>query len=148
MAAAEARSIRSSQSRQSTVRSTRPGTRSAVPERPQLRVSSRENRLRQSAFMQQVQSVYHSRQRSMAMMMTSIVFLVMSLGVTLFLRTEMTKNAYSITETQNTVVQLTQDVQQDRAKLNELESQLPQRATDMGMQQGSSSMTIDLGNAQ
>ena len=82
------------------------------------------------------------------MMMTSIVFLVMSLGVTLFLRTEMTKNAYSITETQNTVVQLTQDVQQDRAKLNELESQLPQRATDMGMQQGSSSMTIDLGNAQ
>ncbi|WP_418969799.1 hypothetical protein [Alloscardovia omnicolens] len=155
MATAEARSIRSSQARRtslsmnsSAVRSTRPSTRSTVSDRPQLRVNSREDTRFGTSLFNRVQAIAHNRQRSFVVLMTSVIFLVTSLGVTLFLRTEMTKNAFSITETQNSVVQLTQDVQQDRAKLNKLESQLPQRAMDMGMQQGSSSMTIDLGNAQ
>lgn len=174
MAAAEARSTRSAQSyssyspmmrhTNSAVRSSRPQSaytsrtasrtstrsnpRTTINERPQLRVTSREDRRRQLGLMAQVRTVADNRRLSTFVLGSSVVLLIMSLGLTLVLRTQMTENAYSITETQTTVSQLTQDVQQDRAKLNSLEAELPERATSMGMQQGSDSMTIDMGNAQ
>ncbi|TCD53972.1 hypothetical protein EJ419_05955 [Alloscardovia theropitheci] len=160
MAAAQEREARSSRSAQSyspmmrrsssAMRATRPNRRTSYSTgsaRPQLRVSVHDNRQR-SSVMAQVRNVADNRRLSALVLSSSIALLIASLGITLVLRTQMTENAFSITQTQNSVAQLTQDVQQDRAKLNNLEAGLPERATQMGMQQGSDSMTIDMGNAQ
>ncbi|WP_018142677.1 hypothetical protein [Alloscardovia criceti] len=155
MAAAEARSIRSTRSRSYSAAadfaaspSTRPSTRTGSYGRPQPRVTQREETRSTLHVISTQARPSISRKSSVIVFVSSIIFLVISLMATLAMRTSMTENAFAISETQNSVTQLTQDVQQDRAKLNDLQSQLPERALEMGMQQGSSSMTIDLGNAQ
>lgn len=74
----------------------------------------------------------------------AIVFLVATLLITLMLRTQMVQNSFESNTVQNNINMLTQDVQDDQAKLDELISSLPDKAQKMGMVPQQDSVTIDL----
>ncbi|MFD0705166.1 hypothetical protein ACFQY8_05345 [Alloscardovia venturai] len=164
MAAAEARMTRSTATRSatahrldSTSHAMRPqgrsSTRLSQPSQrqyghPQLNVRSREEQQYNSGVFSHIWSWANTRRAPYAYVIVSVAILIASVFGSLMLRTAMVENAYSISHTQRTVSQLTQDVQQDRAKLDALEADLPNRANQLGMQESSESMTIDLGSAQ
>lgn len=143
-ATVSARSISSN-----TQRVSRPASRSAArpsePRRPELHITSRDDYRTDAGIVSHVVTWANNRRAPYIYVVVSIVFLVASMLGTLALRTQMIENAYGISQVQSHVQQLRQDVQQSQVKLDELEAQLPQRAGKLGMKQGTSSMTIDLG---
>lgn len=72
------------------------------------------------------------------------VFLLASLLGTLLLRTQMVEDSFAITSTQQSIARLTQDIQEQQIKLDDLESQLPDKAQQLGMVPGTDALTIDL----
>ena len=71
-------------------------------------------------------------------------YLVATLLITLMLRTQMVQNSFESNTVQKNINMLTQDVQDDQAKLDELISSLPDKAQKMGMVPQQDSVTIDL----
>ena len=67
-----------------------------------------------------------------------------TLLITLMLRTQMVQNSFESNTVQNNINMLTQDVQDDQAKLDEPISSLPDKAQKMGMVPQQDSVTIDL----
>ncbi|MFC0266055.1 hypothetical protein [Alloscardovia macacae] len=113
---------------------------------PSTRTSSSAQARQRPLVVTHVQSLAQNRRKAVVVFVFSVTCLIGSLLGALGLRTLMTENAFSIAQTQSSVSKLKQDVQQDKAKLNELQTSLPERASQLGMQQGTSSMTIDLAN--
>ena len=85
-----------------------------------------------------------ARGASLIHVTVAIVFLVATLLITLMLRTQMVQNSFESNTVQNNINMLTQDVQDDQAKLDELISSLPDKAQKMGMVPQQDSVTIDL----
>ncbi|MCI1935087.1 MAG: hypothetical protein LKJ44_05060 [Bifidobacteriaceae bacterium] len=128
--------------------STRPAeagrTVSSVPQHPRLRViegSKRRSRLSASAT---VAASHASHVRPMVQVMAAIAFLAVSLVGSLLLRTQMVQDSFEITQVQNSIGVLTQDVQDGQTKLDTLESSLPEKAEKLGMKPQSTSVVLDL----
>ena len=85
-----------------------------------------------------------TRGASLIHVTVAIVFLVATLLITLMLRTQMVQNSFESNTVQKNINMLTQDVQDDQAKLDELISSLPDKAQKMGMVPQQDSVTIDL----
>lgn len=74
----------------------------------------------------------------------ALVFLGASLIGSLVLRTQMIEDSFAITETQQSIGRLTQDIQEKQTELDGLEASLPSKAQKLGMVPGSDALTIDL----
>ena len=74
----------------------------------------------------------------------AVVFPAATLVAALLLRTQMVQNSFESSNLEVSISHLTQDVQDDQAKLNQLQASLPQKATDMGMVPQQGSVSIDL----
>ncbi|RSX54263.1 hypothetical protein D2E25_0571 [Bifidobacterium goeldii] len=74
----------------------------------------------------------------------AVAFLLSTLLGALMLRTQMVQNSFEASEVQNHINVLSQDVQDDRAKLDALIASLPDKAQKMGMVPSQDSITIDL----
>lgn len=88
-----------------------------------------------------------ARSAPMVHVVVAIAFLMATLLGALALRTAMVQHSFEMSALETSISQLSQDVQEDQAKLDNLEASLPQKATDMGMVPQSSPLTIDLGQA-
>ncbi|MBW3091895.1 hypothetical protein KIH79_02785 [Bifidobacterium sp. 82T10] len=85
-----------------------------------------------------------SRSTSLFHIAASAIFLAATLIGALLLRTQMVENSFEAAEVQANITTLTQDVEEEQAKLDELQTSLPQRAEKMGMTLQKGSLTIDL----
>ena len=125
-----------------------PQSRAARPAaRPQLHVidgSSQRNGSRSTGSLARIIAWTQARGASLIHVTVAIVFLVATLLITLMLRTQMVQNSFESNTVQKNINMLTQDVQDDQAKLDELISSLPDKAQKMGMVPQQDSVTIDL----
>ncbi|KFI59221.1 hypothetical protein [Bifidobacterium gallicum] len=80
----------------------------------------------------------------MVHIIVAVVFLIGCLLGSLLLRTQMVQNSFDASEISQHITVLNQDVEEDQARLDELEASLPQKAQDLGMQPADGSITIDL----
>lgn len=85
-----------------------------------------------------------SRRAPAMHVVVAVVFLAATLVAALLLRTQMVQNSFESSNLEVSISHLTQDVQDDQAKLNQLQASLPQKATDMGMVPQQGSVSIDL----
>ena len=76
------------------------------------------------------------------------VFLGVCLLGSLMLRTQMVQNSFEASQIESSITKLTQDVEDDQAKLDELDASLPSKAEDMGMVPQKGALTIDLSGYQ
>ncbi|WP_432623641.1 hypothetical protein [Bifidobacterium sp.] len=76
------------------------------------------------------------------------VFLGVCLLGSLMLRTQMVQNSFEASQIESSITKLTQDVEDDQAKLDELDASLPSKAEDMGMVPQKGALTIDLNGYQ
>ncbi|MSS12968.1 hypothetical protein [Bifidobacterium tsurumiense] len=74
----------------------------------------------------------------------AVVFLIAVLLGSLALRTQMVQNSFEASQVQSNISKLTQDVDDDQAKLDALEASLPEKAQSMGMIPQQGSISIDL----
>lgn len=117
----------------------------SVQARPQLRVVS-DNEDRDGARTGFVGFVVWTRSRSTSLIHIAIaaLFLAATLVGALLLRTQMVENSFQASAVQSSIDTLTQDVEEDQAKLDALESSLPQKAEEMGMVLQQGALSIDL----
>jgi septal ring factor EnvC (AmiA/AmiB activator) len=85
-----------------------------------------------------------TRKAPMLNVVIAMVFLAVCLVGSLTLRTQMAQQAFEQTQVQGHIATLTQDVEDDQAKLDELQASLPRKAQDMGMVPQQGSIAIDL----
>ncbi|MCI6532733.1 MAG: hypothetical protein SO053_02260 [Bifidobacterium animalis] len=78
----------------------------------------------------------------------AILFLVLCWIGTLMLRTQMVENSFESSQVEQNITMLRQDVEDDQAKLSNLEATLPDRAQKLNMVPASGSLTIDLNGYQ
>ncbi|OZG63512.1 hypothetical protein BLEM_0215 [Bifidobacterium lemurum] len=78
----------------------------------------------------------------------AVTFLLCTLIGSLMLRTQMVENSFEASEIEQHISQLTQDVEDDQAKLDQLVASLPSKAEEMGMVPQSGSISIDLNGYQ
>ena len=140
-----ARTVRSSAHAQTRPE---PRTGGAVSSRPQLKVIDSAERQARGRVVVKVfgQVIEWTRTRSAPMVhvVVAVLFLAASLIGVLMLRTQMVQNSFESSELEVSISRLTQDVQDDQAKLSQLQASLPQKATDMGMVPQQGSVSIDL----
>ena len=67
---------------------------------------------------------------------------------TLMLRTQMVENSFESSQVEQNITMLRQDVEDNQAKLSNLEATLPDRAQKLNMVPASGSLTIDLNGYQ
>ena len=91
-----------------------------------------------------------TRTRSAPLMhvVIAIVFLMATLLGALVLRTKMVQNSFKAAAVKQHISTLTQDVEDDQAKLDQLVASLPDKADEMGMVSQGGSVTIDLNGYQ
>ncbi|NEG95961.1 hypothetical protein GFD17_04145 [Bifidobacterium sp. SMB2] len=122
------------------------GMRSQTQSRPHLRVSSSEQGDPETLRGRLKMVMGNARPKRLRIFhfVCAIVFLAASLIGSLVLRTQMVEDSFAITDTQQSIGRLTQDVQERQTKLDALEASLPQKAQKLGMVPGSDALTIDL----
>lgn len=76
------------------------------------------------------------------------VFLGVCLLGSLMLRTQMVQNSFEAAQIETNINRLTQDIEDDQAKLDQLVANLPDKASDMGMVPQQGSVSIDLSGYQ
>ncbi|WP_267444505.1 hypothetical protein [Bifidobacterium sp. B4142] len=76
--------------------------------------------------------------------MTSVIFLAACMFGSLMLRTQMVQDSFEATRVQHEISNLTQDVQDDQNKLDQLQASLPDKAQQLGMQPQQGLNSIDL----
>ncbi|KFF31279.1 hypothetical protein BBOMB_0620 [Bifidobacterium bombi DSM 19703] len=76
--------------------------------------------------------------------LVAVAFLVVSLFCSLLLRVQMEQDSFDQAQSSQHISALTQDVQDDQATLDALQSSLPQKAQEMGMVPQQGSVSIDL----
>ena len=74
----------------------------------------------------------------------AVVFLGVCLMGSLMLRTQMVQHSFEANQIESNITRLTQDVEDDQTKLDELEASLPSKAEEMGMVPQKGALTIDL----
>ena len=141
--AATARSIRSSASTQS-----RPQSRPQAPSRPELKVISGQRVQAEGNMIERVIEWTRTRSAPLMHVVIAIVFLMATLLGALVLRTQMVQNSFEASQIETHITQLTQDVEDDQAKLDELDASLPSKAEEMGMVPQKGALTIDLNGYQ
>lgn len=144
---AQARSVRSGSQAQP---SGRPSHARQTATRPQLRVVKGRRAEEQGAAGRLGRIIAWTRSRTTPLLhvTASIVFLVATLLGALALRTEMVQNSFEASQVQEHIATLTQDVQEEKSRLDELEASLPERAQEMGMIPQEGSISIDLSGYQ
>ncbi|WP_300766415.1 hypothetical protein [uncultured Bifidobacterium sp.] len=85
-----------------------------------------------------------SRRAPLIHVVIAVIFLVASLVGSLLFRTKMVENSFEQTQVESSISTLTQDIQADQAKLDDLETSLPDKAEKMGMIPAQKSISIDL----
>lgn len=140
--AATARSLRSN----AVPASRRPEPAGKPASRPELRVvnGGRVDKDDLAAGFSRFMEWVRTRSAPTLHIIVAVVFLAATLLGALMLRTQMVQNAFEASSIESSIGRLTQDVQDDQAKLDQLQASLPQKASDMGMVPQSSSVTIDL----
>ena len=95
-------------------------------------------------------SVSGTRTRSTPLLhlVIAAVFLGVCLLGSLMLRTQMVQNSFEASQIETHITQLTQDVEDDQAKLDELDASLPSKAEEMGMVPQKGALAIDLNGYQ
>ena len=78
----------------------------------------------------------------------ALTFLVCTLVGSLMLRTQMVENSFEASSIEENISRLTQDVEDDQAKLDQLVASLPSKAEEMGMVPQQGSISIDLNGYQ
>lgn len=78
----------------------------------------------------------------------AVVFLGVCLVESLMLRTQMVQHSFEANQIESNITRLTQDVEDDQTKLDELEASLPSKAEEMGMVPQKGALTIDLNGYQ
>ena len=76
--------------------------------------------------------------------MASVIFLAACMFGSLMLRTQMVQDSFEATRVQHEISNLTQDVQDDQNKLDQLQASLPDKAQQLGMQPQQGLNSIDL----
>ncbi|KAB7785695.1 hypothetical protein [Bifidobacterium cebidarum] len=138
--AATARSIRSG----SVPASQRPQAKPQATSRPQLRLISNPHGDDRSNVFGKVLEWTRNRTAPMVHVAVAVVFLVATLLGALMLRTQMVQNSFEAAEVKQHINVLTQDIEDDQAKLDQLVASLPDKASEMGMVSKGGAATIDL----
>ena len=86
----------------------------------------------------------HTRGTPMMHILVAVIFLATSMFGSLMLRTQMVQNSFEAPRVQNSISNLTQDVQDDQNKLDQLQASLPDKAQELGMQPQQGLNSIDL----
>lgn len=118
--------------------------------RPQLHVVEKHT-VRRSAEHRRWQRIWDwTKTKSAPLMMLAIalVFLGASLLGALLLRTQMSSNSFEASTIEQHITMLQQDVDDDQAKLSQLEATLPERAQKMKMVPSQGNLSIDLDGYQ
>ena len=89
-----------------------------------------------------------TRSTPLLYLVIAAVFLGVCLLGSLMLRTQMVQNSFEASQIETHITQLTQDVEDDQAKLDELDASLPSKAEEMGMVPQKGALTIDLNGYQ
>ncbi|PLS25202.1 hypothetical protein [Bifidobacterium imperatoris] len=137
--AATARSIRSGSSA-----SQRPQAKPQASSRPQLRVITNAHGDKERSVFGRVLEWTRTRTAPMVHVIIAVVFLAATLLGALMLRTEMVQNSFEAAEVKSHINVLTQDIEDDQAKLDQLIASLPDKASEMGMVSKGGTATIDL----
>lgn len=115
------------------------------PGKPQLQlVAGRRKEGAVAGGFRRVASWTRRRNATMLHIVFAITFLVASLLTSLILTTQMVQNSFTASKVKENISQLSQDVDDDQAKLDDLEASLPQKAKDMGMVPQQGAISIDL----
>ncbi|KFI39765.1 hypothetical protein BACT_0465 [Bifidobacterium actinocoloniiforme DSM 22766] len=141
--AASARSVRS----KTAPDKRRPATQ-AEPRRPQLSLIEGGRSAAPDGWGDRARRVITwagTRSTPLIQFVLSAVFLMACLLGSLLLRTQMVQNSFEASAVQTSISKLTQDVQDDQDKLDQLQASLPDRAQQMGMvpQQGTNSIDLN-----
>ncbi len=133
--------------RPKTVRSSasfsRPSLRTANRPQPRGRETFAGSDIR-IARREKIVSRIRSRSVSVMHIAAALMILIAGLIGSLILRTQMAANSFEISETEKNISRLTQDIQDDRAKLESLSSSLPDKANGLGMVAGNDSVTVNM----
>ena len=144
-----ARTVRSSAHAQTRPE---PRTGGAVSSRPQLKVIDSAERQARGRVVVKVfgQVIEWTRTRSAPVVhvVVAVLFLAASLIGVLMLRTQMVSNSFETSRIESNIAILSQDVEDDQAKLDALIASLPEKAEQMGMQPQKGSLSIDLSGYQ
>ncbi|MEE1296040.1 MAG: hypothetical protein UHD09_04195 [Bifidobacterium sp.] len=123
-----------------------PAGRKANATRPQLHVVEKRTvkRTGQRDSLKRVWAWTKTRTTPLMAIGASIAFLVVCLLVSLLLRTQMSSNSFEASDIEQHITMLQQDVDDDQAKLSQLEATLPERAQKMKMVPAQGNLSIDL----
>ncbi|WP_217625495.1 hypothetical protein [Bifidobacterium colobi] len=138
--AATARSIRSG----STPVSGRPQAKPQASSRPQLRVITNPHGSEDRNIFNRLMEWTRTRTAPMVHVVAAVIFLAATLIGALMLRTEMVQNSFEEAQVKQHISVLTQDIEDDQAKLDQLVASLPDKASEMGMVSKGGAVTIDL----
>ena len=123
---ATARNIRSN----AAPASNRPHTKHQSSSRPELRVVSNPRGDERGNV---VGRVIEWTRTPLVHVAIAVIFLVGTLFGALMLRTQMVQNSFEAAQIETNINRLTQDIEDDQAKLDQLVANLPDKASDMGM---------------
>ncbi|WP_170115046.1 hypothetical protein [Bifidobacterium callitrichidarum] len=137
--AASARSVRSN-----AASSSRPESKTQTSSRPQLRLISGQRSEAQGNMVARVIEWTRTRSAPLVHVVVAVAFLMATLFGALMLRTQMVQNSFEAAQIEAHINVLTQDVEDDQAKLDQLVASLPDKASDMGMVPQQGSVSIDL----
>ena len=114
--------------------------------RPELHVikGNRTDESRVRRGFEQLLTWTRTRRTPLLHLVVAVVFLVVCLLGSLTLRTQMVQNSFEANQIETNITRLSQDVEDDQAKLDELEASLPDKAEQMGMVPQKGALTIDL----
>ena len=101
-----------------------------------------------TASVEQLITWTRTRSTPLLHLVIAVVFLGVCLLGSLMLRTQMVQNSFEASQIETHITQLTQDVEDDQAKLDELDASLPSKAEEMGMVPQQGALTIDLNGYQ
>ena len=134
---ATARSIRSN----AAPASNRPHTKHQSSSRPELRVVSNPRGNEQGNVVGRVIEWTRTRSAPLVHVAIAVIFLVGTLFGALM-------NSFEAAQIETNINRLTQDIEDDQAKLDQLVANLPDKASDMGMVPQQGSVSIDLSGYQ
>ena len=120
-----------------------------ISARPELHVvSTHHDPVSVSERFHSVLAWTRSRHSPLLHMVLAGAFLVSSLLASLVMTTQMVQNSFEETKVKSNIAKLSQDVDDDQAKLDDLQASLPTKAKQMGMVPQQGSISIDLNGYQ
>ncbi|WP_165775761.1 hypothetical protein [Bifidobacterium scaligerum] len=121
---------------------------STTSSRPELRVISNPRPEPSGNVVTRVLEWTRTRTAPLVHVIIAVAFLMATLIGALMLRTQMVQNSFEAAQIEANISRLTQDVEDDQAKLDQLVASLPDKASDMGMVPQQGSVSIDLNGYQ